>query len=216
LDPAELRTRNVVSLTPGLTWQKRDSFFRPHEGFFVNPSVTVSAGLDGDLDDFIKVNLKSARYWTPLSWCTVAASFSAGKAYFYGNTTTLPTDEKYYLGGSDNVRGFAKDALLFELVGGRIRELGGDSSLNGSFELRISPFSSALTFEAFEIPVFLDYGFVGPDLFSLSFNEIRESWGTGLRYHTAVGPISLLYARPLDPREGEATYRIHLMIGYTF
>lgn len=212
-EDSELRPRDVFSITPGLLWQNKDSLFRPRRGFFLNPSVTFSRSINGTIDNFIKVNLTGMIYRTPIEWCTIASVLRLGKAYFYDQTETLPTDEKYYLGGTNDVRGFRNDELLFTTINGKHRALGGNSSLSGSVELRFVPFDF---YPELEIPLFLDFGYIGDNYFTMDVNNLRESMGVGLRYHTPIGPISILYARPIDRKAGELTERYHFSIGYSF
>jgi outer membrane protein insertion porin family len=46
--------------------------------------------------------------------------------------------------------------------------------------------------------------------------DLRKSAGTGLRYLTPVGPVSLDFGWKLDRRVGESPYEWHFTIGAIF
>lgn len=210
LNLSETRTRNVFVVSPSVIWQKKDDFFRPKKGFLFSPIINFSQGINTDIDDFIKINFTAAFYRTPIDWCTFATSIKAGQAFFYGKNKVLPKDEQYYLGGMQNVRGFKRNLLNFKDVNGNLKPLGGNAALSGSMELRFSPFEAL---KILEIPLFMDFGYVTSDILSPTSNEIREAWGSGIRFYTPVGPISLLYAAPLNRRKKEDSFQIHFQIG---
>ena len=51
---------------------------------------------------------------------------------------------------------------------------------------------------------------------SVSLHDFRRSSGLGLRYLTAVGPISLAYGFKLDRRTGESVGEVHFSVGAVF
>jgi outer membrane protein assembly factor BamA len=50
----------------------------------------------------------------------------------------------------------------------------------------------------------------------LSFNDLRQSIGVGLRYMFPFGPVRLEYAWVLDPQEGESKGRLVFGLGHAF
>jgi outer membrane protein insertion porin family len=109
------------------------------------------------------------------------------------------------------VRGFEENLLQRKSNGD---PLGGKTALVGSFEVRFD------IGWKLDLPIFFDTGSV-QDIIEVnegSLDEFRSSYGLGLRYMTAIGPIGLLYGWKLDVKEeeGESPGRWHLSIGYTF
>ena len=49
-----------------------------------------------------------------------------------------------------------------------------------------------------------------------NFSDLRVGAGVGLRYYTAIGPIRLDVAFPLDRRKGESPFAIYLSLGQAF
>ena len=61
--------------------------------------------------------------------------------------------------------------------------------------------------------VFYDYGMIGEN----SLNEIkRSSVGTGIEWITPIGPLQLIFAKALNPKEGDDTNTFEFTIGRRF
>ncbi len=199
--------RSVIVVTPGITYDTRNSFLRPQRGVFSSFSVDVTNGLQESLDDFVRYRLDVRTYVSPLENLTFAWLGRAGYVDPTGTTVRVPDDQLFYLGGTLDVRGFDENMLLYDAsrnpVGGRL-------SLAGSIEARY------LVAYNLEIALFFDTGSIQKTNGTPVTDNTRSSYGTGLRYVTPIGPIGLLYGRKLDPQPGESTYRWHFSIGYTF
>ena len=127
-DPAELDPRTALVNSPSVSYDNRDSFIRPTRGVLTHFGIDFSKGLDNELDDFVKYNA-DLRWFYPLSKQLVLATRAgAGYLHTYGDTTKLPSDQFYYLGGTTTVRGFEENLLRYDLsgnaVGGRLIFLG--------------------------------------------------------------------------------------------
>jgi translocation and assembly module TamA len=48
------------------------------------------------------------------------------------------------------------------------------------------------------------------------FNGLRYSAGIGLRYYTAIGPVRLDFAVPINPQQGDSGYGIYVSLGQSF
>ncbi len=88
--------------------------------------------------------------------------------------------------------------------------VGGKKSLNGSVEARIAIGSS------WELPLFVDVGWLGGIQEPGIESDVRVTAGTGLRYITPIGPLGILYGYKLDRQPGEAAGAFHFSLGYTF
>jgi translocation and assembly module TamA len=88
--------------------------------------------------------------------------------------------------------------------------LGGDSLLEFSTELR---WKLAKTWG---IVGFLDGGMVY-DSNSPDFgNDLRWGAGLGFRYYTAIGPVRLDVAVPVNPRSDDDAFQFYISIGQSF
>lgn len=120
----------------------------------------------------------------------------------------IPAHRRFYAGGGGSVRGY--DHLN---IGPRVAGFGatgGLSRVEGSFEARIK-----LT-ETIGVVPFIDAGLVTARTLFAGNDDFQVGVGLGLRYYTAVGPIRLDVAVPLDPRSSDPDFAIYAGIGQTF
>jgi outer membrane protein insertion porin family len=172
-------------------------------------SADISQGLENDLDSFIKYNLDVRYFWTPdpIPRLTLAFLGRAGYIDPLGNVEDIPDDQLFFLGGTNDVRGYKENLLLFDddddPVGGRFSAVG---SLEFRFDLGRN----------IELTTFFDAGRVKNTEIRVEDYDWRTSAGIGVRYITPIGPVGFLYGFKLDRREGESPGRLHFSLGYTF
>ena len=209
--PAEdanlFRRRSVFVATPALVWDSTDSFVRPTRGARISASVDISKGLENSLDDFFKYRLDGRYYYSPLDRLTFAARGRYGFIDPFDTGSTIPDDQLFFLGGIADVRGFRENRLRFDANGDPV---GGEEALLGSLEARVD-----VGFNL-ELALFYDVGSVREPSLDVGSDDFRSAVGAGLRYHTPIGPIGLLYGHKLDPKENESSGRFHFSIGYSF
>jgi outer membrane protein insertion porin family len=199
------RRSNLVT-SPFISYDARDSFVRPQEGIFSEFKIDLSKGVQNATDDFTKYRLDLRSFTSPLKRLTLAVMGRAGTIRPYGDNRIIPADQRFYLGGMNTVRGYDENLLFFDANGDPV---GGNSALNGSIEGRIGIGYN------FELTTFFDIGSViqDPDFSGAGF---RSSFGFGLLYQTAIGPIGVMYGWKIDPRPEESPGQWHFTIGYTF
>jgi translocation and assembly module TamA len=120
----------------------------------------------------------------------------------------LPKDKRFYVGGGGSVRGYA-----FQRVGpldSHDTPVGGLSSSEASLELRYK-----LTQSIGLVP-FLDAGNVYDTRFPDLSRRLFLGAGFGVRYYTALGPVRLDLATPLERREGDRPIQIYVSLGQAF
>ena len=88
--------------------------------------------------------------------------------------------------------------------------IGGRSLFTASFEARWRATDS------FGIVPFLDMGEAFRSEFPDFSEPLRYAAGVGFRYYTAIGPIRVDVAFPLNPRPGDASYALYFGIGQAF
>jgi len=195
--------RNILTITPSATLDRRDSFTRPRKGTVLSSSVDISKGLENSLDNIVKVQAETKGYITPFSQLTFAAVVRGGYLYSYGNYATIPANRNFYLGGTGDLRGFAENLFHQDSSGGK-------TMLFASIEARVE-----VGFNI-EWPLFFDAGRVENSFTSVSTDQFRSSAGTGLRYITPIGPVGILYGWKLNKKTGESPGAFHFSLGYTF
>lgn len=122
----------------------------------------------------------------------------------------VPASIRYYVGGGGSVRGYA-----YQSLGPRDKDdkpLGGASFLETGLEARIK-----ITKDIGLVP-FIDggnaYASVCPDP---GRDGMQWGAGLGLRYYTAIGPIRLDVATPLNPRSDDTErFFVYISIGQSF
>jgi translocation and assembly module TamA len=128
---------------------------------------------------------------------------------FGENTSTLPANKRLYAGGGGSVRGYPFRSLgplddENDPLGGRsVLELGFETRLRVSEEIGLVPF--------------VEGGTVFDETVPQGLGNLRWAAGLGLRYFTAVGPLRLDVAVPLDRRSVvDDSFEIYLSIGQAF
>jgi len=124
-----------------------------------------------------------------------------------GGRDDIPAPSRFLAGGGGSVRGYAFRSVGPE-IGGEIT--GGLSIVELSGELRIK------LNETFGIVPFVDAAFVTGDGFFAGESETAVGAGIGLRYHTAIGPIRLDVATPLDRLNDDPEVVVYVGLGQAF
>lgn len=207
VDEEALDPRSNLVLTPAMVYDSRDSFIRPTSGWFSNLSVDLSSGLDNDLDDFTRYKADLRFYHTLRPKLTLAAIVRMGYIVAFGESSNIPEDQLFFLGGTLDVRGYEENLLQFNAeddpVGGR---LAWSTSIEARYDIGRN----------FELAPFVDAGRLQLTSEDAQDDDWRWAVGLGIRYLTPIGPIGLLYGQKLEPRPGESRGQFHFTIGYTF
>jgi len=130
--------------------------------------------------------------------------------------TDLPASERFFTGGENTVRGFARDSL------GDAGTLDPNGFPTGGNALTVlnAELRAPLWRELGGV-VFLDAGNVFRRVSDLDLSALRPSAGFGFRYKSPVGPVRVdvgfrLGSRRGVPDEDEPSYAIHFSIGQAF
>lgn len=137
----------------------------------------------------------------------------AGKATFGSiigaSRNTLPPSERFYAGNENTLRGYRY--MTVSPLGKDHKPIGGRSLMVYSLEARFR-----LT-EKIGLVGFYEIGNVYSSPYPDIREEVLQSTGVGLRYHTPVGPIRLDFAVPLNKRKHvDNDYQIYFSIGQSF
>lgn len=194
-----------LNLTLGYTHDTRDRFAFPTKGTINR--LTLRGGVPNHDYPYYKLGYGFDTYG-PLAGETVLnfslrADYGAG----YGDDfDTLPFFDRFFVGGSDSVRGFRGSSLGPKDSQGDAT--GGDVRLQSSLALlfpppnfsggeeRIGPSKTRMSF-------FIDAGNVFEDRDSFDVSELRLSYGIGLTWLAPIGPLKFSLARPFEERDGD-------------
>ncbi|MEP9376751.1 autotransporter assembly complex family protein [Aquabacter sp. CN5-332] len=123
------------------------------------------------------------------------------------NMEEAPPQRLFYVGGGGSLRGYDYQSASPRNEYGII--VGGLSFFTGSLEARIR------VTDTIGIVPFFDMGAAfaseWPD-----FSGLQYSYGIGLRYYTAIGPLRIDLAFPMDPQVAGTNYGIYVSLGQSF
>ena len=193
------------SLSFAITRQTGQPIFDPLRGSFHALRATYS-GLPPSRYEYIKLIWDSRRYDAIRRDLVLASRFKVGYIESFDDDAFVPVEERFTSGGSNSVRGWERSTLgPLDPAG---KPLGGNSLLEGSFELRWQEFWNAS-------PVVLfDLGNVWEPTGTYKLDELEYSAGFGLRYPTVIGPVRLDVAKPVFGEDLPTQW--HFSIGQAF
>jgi translocation and assembly module TamA len=136
----------------------------------------------------------------------------AGRAKFGSlvgeETDDVPANKRFYAGGGGSIRGYE-----FQSVGpldANNDPLGGRSLIELNAELRVR-----ITEQIGLVP-FVDGGMVFDSVYPDFEEDLRWAAGLGVRYFSAIGPLRLDIAIPLNKREVDDSFQFYISLGQAF
>lgn len=206
-------TRTTSRIGPSFIRDTRDDFLNPTQGTRHVVRFEFAGGFLGGAD-FYKTSYEGTYYQPLIGQLVLALHGEVQFAEGYGSDE-LPIFERYFMGGSNSLRGFT-----IRQVGPKDRNgdpIGGDQALLLNVELQYP-----ITKE-FRIFGFYDRGNVYGDGFDTSTTSrhidlanMRQSVGGGVRFLSPFGPISLAYGIKLDAVPGDSNAEFHFSAGNAF
>lgn len=172
------------SITASLVHDTRSPVLNARRGHWLLASGKLSGGLLGGRDFYRLIG--EARLYFPVSRkLTLAGRLRSGAALPYGESTGIPPDDRFFLGGGTTVRGYAFNSIGPEDEEGN--PIGGRIELLGNFEVRANVFGE------FSVVLFVDGGGLWNSVEDIVVANSGFGTGIGLRYNTVFGPIRLDY-----------------------
>ena len=208
------------SLIPSITYNSTDDYYLPRTGIIASTSLEF-AGVGGD-EKFLKSRTNFNWYQGIREWVDYDLIFrfksSFGKIWDRG---WVPINERLYLGGIRNLRGFESRTVSpkVKVSSGSWYETGGDMSFNSSAELSF-PIIERVKMRGV---MFVDYGVIeGKHVQRRAGYEYidgrisRYSAGVGIEWVTPMGPLQLIFAKPLNKQDSDDTSTFEFTIGQRF
>jgi outer membrane protein insertion porin family len=231
-------TKSAILL--GLNYDNRDSLLLTRRGFSVDATGFIAGGgLGGSVQDYgLTLGVKK---FTPLPWDMIlltkgavgsVASWGGGTPGTYNNQQP-PIFDELYLGGANDMRGFA-----FREVGPKDQygnPIGGSTSVYGTIELSM-PVIPRVRFALFS-----DWGWVNYNSWDLSpqqytapvtvppnsyntggYNSytsggVNGDVGIGARLELPIGPIRIDWGYPvMSDQWNHSNGQFNFNVGYTF
>ena len=182
------------------------ALLEPVEGVKGQVSVTPTLNLGGRDGQFTILQAGGSAYIDLGRPGQTVLALRASAGQVVGATAPeLPPDQRLYAGGSGTVRGYRYQSIGPRFASGR--PAGGTSLVAGSVELR-------QRIGDFGVAAFVDAGRVGG---GISRNDgVKLGAGLGVRYYTAIGPIRIDVAVPLNATRGNDSFEFYIGIGQAF
>lgn len=199
----------------GWVHDSRDSIMFTTNGVIQRLSGEVSLPV---LDlEYYKIDYKHAWFKEIYTGFTFMLNGEIGYAESYGSKD-YPFFKNFYMGGVNSVRGYDNGSLGprdVDSVTGQEYSLGGTKRLLGNAELYL-PIPGLKDSKQFRLSAFVDAGNVFGKDDSYDFGELRYSTGMGISWLSPFGPLKLVYAKPLNDKEGDKTQSIQFQLGQQF
>jgi translocation and assembly module TamA len=199
----------LVGVPLSVTYDSTDSKLNPTSGFRVTASAAGFPTFLGSSLDLVQAKVRASAYYALDADQRFVLAGRIGLGAMGGPALDeIPANWLFYAGGGGSVRGYAFNSLgptgIFDAV------IGGRSLFEASAELRVR------VTDTIGIVPFFDAGNAFASTFP-DFNEpLYSSVGLGLRYFTAVGPIRLDVAFPLERHAGNGPVAVYFSIGQAF
>ncbi|WP_417583226.1 autotransporter assembly complex protein TamA [Pelagibacterium sp.] len=188
-------------------FDSRDSDLDPTEGFYLEANVDPL--YEFEYENFMaRATLEGRAYFAfdDEANYILAARIRAG-AVAGPTLNEIPPDLLFFAGGGGSVRGYAYRSIGVDDGMGNVT--GGRYLLEASVEGRVR-FN-----DQFGAVAFVDGGYVAADTFP-GLEQLRLGAGVGIRYYTALGPLRLDVALPLNKSPGDPDYALYVGIGQSF
>lgn len=191
--------QKIGSIRLGIQRDRRDNRLFPTEGYFLRlQNRTAAEAFAGDVN-FYNPELDARSYvpfWGQTFWAT-RFNYKTLDGFGGGNAATVPSFEKFFLGGNQNVRGYEyRDIAIYgdcdsdpEIE----RCRGGRTAFFANLELRYKVMEQTM-----QLFAFTDIGNVYDRTWEID-SDFKQSAGIGMRVRSPMGPINISWAQRMDP-----------------
>tara|TARA_R110000868_G_scaffold235273_8_gene489106 strand:- start:14497 stop:16518 length:2022 start_codon:yes stop_codon:yes gene_type:complete len=204
--PDSILSYNISSFTFNAYYTK--NLRRGRRGIIVQPFVEFSGLFGESTFSFQKASLDIRKY-TEINRNLVLATRVRGGAIYYAKQDSLPSDVRFYSGGTNSVRGWGSQSLgpkraittvdttgTEQTTSLNYVPVGGRALFNFNIELR-QDLNGLI--KGFGIAAFLDGGQVWRGLSTIDPTNIQFGIGGGIRYESPIGPIRVDLGYKVNP-----------------
>ncbi|MEA1916892.1 MAG: outer membrane protein assembly factor BamA, partial [Campylobacterota bacterium] len=205
-----LQNYDKSAVTTSITYDSTDDYYLPRKGWTASQSLEY-AGVGGKAE-FIKSRTTFGKYYgfKKLVGFDMIGRYKA--RYFQAfDEGFLPLAERFYMGGFGSVRGYESYSISPVIVesDGYQTRIGGKKTFSNNIEANFPFIPSA----KMRLTTFFDWGFIGDD----SLTEYsRGGYGLGLEWFSPMGPIQLIFARPLNNQAEDKLAFFEFTMGQRF
>ena len=208
-------TSNSFQLSAAWTHDSRDNILFTNKGVLQRLSAEIALPV---LDlQYYKLEYKHAWFKDLGSNFALMLNGEAGYADNYGGKA-FPFFKNYYLGGVNTVRGYDNSAIGprdIDPVTNQDFSVGGTRRLLGNIEL-FMPVPFIKESKQFRLSAFIDGGTVFGEGQNFSSDLLRYSAGVGMTWVSPFGPLKLVFAKPINAKDGDRTETLQFQLGQQF
>lgn len=209
---------HFVGLPLSARYDGSNSLLNPTRGFRGQVTVTPYTGFYNQLFSVLKLQGEASVYHAPFHQpdgkpsdklvLAARATVGAMPGTTGRNVDDIPGTLRFYTGGGGSVRGYKYRSIGPKDSRGDPR--GGLSYTEVNLEARFR------VTETIGLVPFVDGGMVYEEAFPPIGKDMAWAAGLGFRYYTAMGPVRLDVAVPLQHRSGNNPFQIYISIGQAF
>lgn len=200
----------VASLPLSASWDASNNLLDPTRGYTAYIDIEPASDASHSFASFVKACFTGTLYYPLLANCKLVLAGWGSIGTIVGTSNHhLPPPYRFYAGDDSTLRGYKYQSV--GPINSFGKPIGGRSLLLYGIELR------ARINCKFGAVTFFEMGNVFLSEFPKFNHKLLKSWGVGLRYFTAIGPLSLDIAFPLDRRPGiDKPFQVYLIVGQAF
>ena len=206
----------VASISPMFTVDRRDDIFNPTRWSYNTLRFDYGTRWILSQVDYLRVTGRTSWYLPIYEWMTFlkgwvfAENVVVGHVQVLRASDSLPISQRFFLGGTTTIRGFAPNEIAPLGTDGRT-PVGGYfmAYQNTEFRVPLTVYNLGLVF-------FLDDGDVTGGTNNFYLDRLRTSAGLGLALLTPVGPLAANYGFKLNRRHYESPGAFYISVGNTF
>lgn len=209
-DAGDLNTsdwQGTGSLDGAVVHDTRTPLLNPIRGHWYMFSTKVSGGILGGTD-FYRIEAEVRKLVFLSDRFIIALRSRFGSAFTYGEDTSIPPDDRFFLGGGTTIRGYAYNSIGPSDADGN--PTGGNDTVLGNLEIR------AGIWRDLWIVLFCDAGGLWDTFSEIDVDAFAVGTGVGLRYDTPFGAVRLDYGFAPSRSNSIETGRFYIGLGQAF
>jgi outer membrane protein insertion porin family len=207
---------DTLSIRGSVERATMDSFIDPSNG--AKHVLALEVAGFGAEHEFMKLEHDSTWYWALTAekrWVLSLRSRN-GVVDAYGNSSYVPLQDRFFLGGTSTVRGYENRDIgpkAYEVTKNRRDDIavGGYIRFVTNLELKYK------VTDMLRVYGFFDSGGLWDDFDEISLSDARHSVGVGFSVDIpGMGPMRVDYGFPVNADSDQGSGRLHLMTGLRF
>ncbi|QIB32413.1 autotransporter assembly complex protein TamA [Ancylobacter pratisalsi] len=208
-DSTGTRDYSIIGIPFYMNYDSTDNELDPSRGIRFSGTVEPYAylGEAGAGTTMVDMSFSTYHAFDEEKRYILAGRVSGGSVIGASNIYDVPPQRRFYVGGGGTVRGYDYQSISPRDADDII--IGGLSYFVASAEARIR------VTDTIGIVPFVDMGAAFSSA-TPDFDGLKYSAGIGLRYYTAVGPLRLDLAFPINPGPDDGDFGLYVSLGQAF